>query len=59
MLDVETAEHWHNSGKGYKIGESWINPDLCKVDRDNQFFARQERRRRKKEESVKKLTPKS
>lgn len=58
MLDIETAEYWHDYGKGYKIGDSWINPDLCKVDRDQQFFARQERRRRKSEKEAKASTPK-
>ncbi len=47
MIDGEAAEYWHNFGKGYKINNHWINPDLCKVDRDAQFFVRQERRKRR------------
>ena len=49
MLDEETARYWHNEGKGYRIGSSWINPDLCRVDRENQFLARQERRKRREQ----------
>ena len=49
MMDEECASYYHDHGKGYKIGPCWINPDLCKVDRENQFFVRQERRRKKKE----------
>ena len=52
MLDEECARYYHDNGKGYKIGSCWINPDLCKVDRESQFFARQERRRKKKEASI-------
>ena len=53
MLDEESACYWHNDGKGYKIGTSWINPDLCRVDRENQFLARQERRNKKVAEAKK------
>ena len=49
MMDEECASYYHDHGKGYKIGPCWINPDLCKVDRENQFFVRQERQRKKKE----------
>ena len=54
MTNADCANYWHNHGKGFKIGDSWINPDLCKVDRENQFFARQERRRRQQEAAKKK-----
>ncbi len=53
MIDQESAEYWHNFGKGYRVNDNWINPDLCKVDRDAQFFVRQERRRRKQETQTK------
>ena len=49
MMDEECARYWHNEGKGYKIGSSWINPDLCRADREKQFFVRQERRKKKEE----------
>ena len=42
----EIAESWHNEGKGYNIENHWINPDLCRADREAQYFLRQERRKR-------------
>ena len=53
MLDEEAARYWHNDGKGFKIGSSWINPDLCRVDRENQFLAREERRKRREQAAKK------
>ena len=58
MLDEEAARYWHNDGKGYRIGTSWINPDLCRVDRENQFLARQERRNKKEAEAKKEAAKK-
>ena len=53
----ETAMYWCDNGKGYRIsciddsddGKEkyfWINQDLCRADREAQFFLREERRRR-------------
>ena len=42
----ETTTYWHNDGKGFKSKSHWINPDLCKADREAQFFVREERRKR-------------
>ena len=51
MKSVSAAEYWHDNGKGFKVSTDcetyWINADLCKADREAQFFARQERRARK------------
>ena len=58
MRDVETANFWHDNGKGHKIGDSWINPDLCKVDREIQFFARVERRKKREEAAKRKAEKK-
>ena len=32
-----------------KIAGAWINADLCKADREAQFFARQQRRVRREQ----------
>ena len=58
MRDVEAANSWHDNGKGHKIGDSWINPDLCKVDREIQFFARVERRKKREEAAKRKAEKK-
>ena len=51
----ESAMYWCDNGKGYRIPDDsdaekkkffWINQDLCRADREAQFFLRQERRRR-------------
>lgn len=55
MRNEEAARTWHENGKGYKIGDSWINPDLCRVDREIQFFARVERRKKREEAAKKKV----
>lgn len=44
MKTVESAEYWHDYGRGYKVSNYWLNADLCKADREARFFARQERR---------------
>ena len=57
MDSKETAMYWCDYGKGYRIScidDSddekkkcfWINQDLCRADREAQFFLREERRRR-------------
>ena len=50
----ETATLWHNDKKGTKTGSHWINADLCRADREAQFFARDERRKRRKQWEEKK-----
>lgn len=42
----ESATFWHNDKKGYKSNSHWINADLCRADREAQYFLRQERRKR-------------
>ena len=57
------AETWHNGGRGLKmdVGEEenkrthWINPDLCRADREARFFARLERRKRKEEREAQRV----
>ena len=45
----ETATFWHNDKKGFKSRSHWVNPDLCRADREAQYFLRQERRKRQKQ----------
>ena len=54
----EDVEYHSNYGKGYRVVDEsdntkvyWINRDLIKVDREAQFFARQERRKRQSEQA--------
>ena len=57
----ETATYWHNDKKGFKSNSHWINADLCRADREAQYFLRQERRKRQEqlEERKKKETERS
>ena len=51
----ESAMYWCDNGRGYRVTDEsdeekkkyfWINQDLCRADREAQFFLREERRRR-------------
>ena len=46
----DCAMYWHNDGKGYRIGEHWVNEDLCRSDREAKFFVRQQRRNRQQQQ---------
>ena len=50
MKDEETAQYWHDYGRGYHFEnpDLWVNPDLCRTDRHTHFLMRQERRTRLK-----------
>ncbi len=51
MCDAEAANYWTNDGKGFKTESGYyINPDLCKADREARFLVRQERRKRLEEQ---------
>ena len=51
----DSAMYWCDNGRGYRVTDEsddekkkhfWINQDLCRADREAQFFLREERRRR-------------
>ena len=47
------AQYWHKHGLGHKIrvdvisGDVWINPDLTKEERAENYLARQERKKKR------------
>ena len=45
ILLVVVANFWHNGGKGFKCGVHWINEDLCRADREANFFVWDQRRK--------------
>ena len=56
----ETATYWHNDKKGFKSNSHWINADLCRADREAQYFLRERRKRQEQlEERKKKETERS
>ena len=53
MVDQAAADYWTNYGRGWKTNHQldsgkfvYLNPDLCKADRNANFLAREERRKR-------------
>ena len=54
MKDEQAVDYWTYSGRGYHVNvapkvDYYVNPDLCKADRDANFLARKEKTERQKQ----------
>ena len=57
MADQGAADYWTDDGRGWRTDHklesgkfAYLNPDLCKADRNANFLAREERRKRIKQQ---------